>query len=156
MATFTRAADDFVKAAEADIEVSTDGGSTWDEYVGYSVTISSTSTAVDTVEFKSLDARTEIVDAGGDPTESITMGIIFTKENAGSLYKLLFDKARASDKSVDIRWSRKDAATGEPRFTTSSGKCTNCPSAPFDADNTGIVRVDVTIEAASVALDSVP
>lgn len=146
-----RTSGDFVKAAEATIELSVDGGSTWTNYSSYGVTISSSSTAVEATTFKVLDGTSETVDGGGDPAESITIGMIFVKEAGTDLHSVLFDKARAADKSVDVRWSRKDAASGESIFTSSSGKCTSCPPPPFDASNTDVVRIDATIEAASVA-----
>lgn len=149
-AVVARTSGDFVKAGEGKVEITQDGGTSWEDVSSFGIAISSSSTAVEATTFKLLDGTSETVDAGGDPTETITVTMIFVKQEGSDLHSVLFDTARASDKSLDIRWSRA-GTSGESMFTSTSGKVTSCPPPPFDAASTDVVRVDAVIEAASVA-----
>ena len=149
MAYPTRTANDKLNMRTADVEVSVDSGSTWDQVDSYMVSIVPDTAELAITSFRTLDATIENEEDDALDSESITISMVATDAVDG-LYDVLYAASRSTTKTVDLRWSQGSATTGDRLFTTVGGKVVSCPALGFDSTTAGFVIVQAKVVCDSI------
>lgn len=145
----TKAANDFIKPTRADVELSTDGGTTWVDISTYTTLISGGT--------KSRNVEHEYTLGGVKDTisdelefETITMNIVVTDGNDEPYW--LAHLAIEADSAFDLRWAKEGATTGDLQYTSSGAKVSSCPPLAFDVSTSPARgQVDIVVTPSTVA-----
>lgn len=141
---------DIVPMRGAKVEVDIGGVDTWATIESWATLIEPTRGTTPTQEERSLDQNNHIgYGTAGSATVNCT---IFATQDATDPLPNLYTQL---NQPVDIRWSKSGAAS-EKRWYTSGGILTACPPPGFNADANTSTKIQFTITAPDIEVETIP
>lgn len=150
-----RTANDKLNKRKAKLEMSTDGGTTWDDISSYGVAITPDAPEAESEEFRTLDGTVEESQDETLPIHSVTARFVITDAVTGP-YDVVFAALYSTDQRVDFRWGQGGSATGDRRFTTVGGNVKSCPAVSFDSTTSAVAIEEAKISCSSITKDTYP
>lgn len=135
-----------VTMASAKFEISTDGGSTWQNISGYTTAIEEGGGERQIGKVWTAEGRRPIVCEGKDDAREITLVVVYTDDSDGG-YQTLRDAMEADGGEILIRWSPAGGNSDDARYTTDTnyGAIKRCelPTGPVSGGQPVVARVTV-------------